>query len=122
MAAAAAQDEMQQQDDGIDEVSFEEVDKLTSVGINAGDVKKLKEAGFHTVASVLMATTKVSFRAYLTLELIVCRRFRLYPMSKVSEAKIEKAKGSQAHVRVFNADLCELIEIRMLGLSLAPVS
>jgi hypothetical protein len=55
--AAVEQAQFQQEEE--EEASFEEVDKLTTVGVNVGDVKKLKEAGFHTVASVLMATSKV---------------------------------------------------------------
>ncbi|KAH7825012.1 putative Meiotic recombination protein DMC1 [Monocercomonoides exilis] len=38
--------------------SFMEIDKLVELGINAGDVKKLKEAGCFTVQSLQMRTKK----------------------------------------------------------------
>ena len=39
---------------------FELVEKLTDLGISATDVKKLKEAGYHTVESLFMRPKKVS--------------------------------------------------------------
>ena len=35
-----------------------QVDKLQDQGINAADIKKLKEAGIHTIAAVMMHTSK----------------------------------------------------------------
>jgi len=67
----AVEEHMIHEEEADDEVSFAEVDKLTSVGINTGDVKKLKEGGFHTVASVIMATSKVDVvnrSAFLTFQ------------------------------------------------------
>jgi len=61
MAAEEALPEMTDQIDEADEIpSFEEIEKLTSVGVNAGDIKKMKEAGFFTVESILMQTRKVA--------------------------------------------------------------
>ena len=36
---------------------LQEIDKLEAVGINVGDIKKLKAAGMYTMASIMMATT-----------------------------------------------------------------
>jgi hypothetical protein len=37
-----------------EEIAFREIDKMQEHGLNAADINKLKEAGMHTVASVLM--------------------------------------------------------------------
>jgi hypothetical protein len=42
------------------EVTFDEIEKLESLGVNATDVNKLKLAGIFTVAGVRMQTKKVS--------------------------------------------------------------
>jgi meiotic recombination protein DMC1 len=42
-----------------DEDLFEMIDKLIAQGINAGDVKKLQEAGIHTCNGLMMHTKKV---------------------------------------------------------------
>ena len=41
------------------EVSFDEVEKLETLGVNASDVAKLKAAGIYTIAGVRMQTKKV---------------------------------------------------------------
>jgi len=41
------------------EVSFMPIEKLASMGVNAGDIKKAKDAGFHTINCLLMNTKKV---------------------------------------------------------------
>ncbi|XP_024533828.1 meiotic recombination protein DMC1 homolog [Selaginella moellendorffii] len=41
-----------------EEDSFETIDKLTAQGINAGDVKKLQDAGIHTCNGLIMQTKK----------------------------------------------------------------
>lgn len=43
-----------------EEVAFDEIEKLESLGVNATDVNKLKAAGIFTVAGVRMQTKKVS--------------------------------------------------------------
>lgn len=40
------------------EASFEPIDKLTQMGVNSNDLKKVKEAGFATVQSILMYPKK----------------------------------------------------------------
>lgn len=37
---------------------FEVVEKLTDLGVSATDVKKLKEAGYHTIESLFMRPKK----------------------------------------------------------------
>eukprot|EP00899_Mesostigma_viride_P004686 jgi/Mesvir1/14218/Mv09669-RA.1 len=56
-----------------DEEEFESIDKLIALGINAGDVKKLKEAGIYTVRRCHMETKKT-----------------LFAIKGLSEAKVEK--------------------------------
>ena len=41
------------------EVTFDEIEKLEGLGVNATDVNKLKAAGIFTVAGVRMQTRKV---------------------------------------------------------------
>ncbi|KAH9299401.1 hypothetical protein KI387_031083, partial [Taxus chinensis] len=45
--------EIEEEDD-----SFESIDKLTTHGINAGDVKKLQDAGIYTCNGLMMHTKK----------------------------------------------------------------
>jgi len=54
-------------------VSYQEIDKLQDLGINAGDIAKLKQGGCYTVASVLMRTRK-----------------ELLSIKGISEAKLDK--------------------------------
>ena len=47
------------------EVTFDEIEKLESLGVNATDVNKLKAAGIFTVGGVRMQTKKVNpFESY----------------------------------------------------------
>ena len=55
------------------EVSFLPIEKLATMGISASDVKKAKDAGFHTINCLLMNTKK-----------------SLLSIKGLSEAKIEK--------------------------------
>jgi len=56
-----------------DIVDFVLVDKLQEFGVNAGDLKKLKAAGIHTISGVLMQTKK-----------------SLLQIKGISDAKVEK--------------------------------
>eukprot|EP00889_Picochlorum_renovo_P001916 jgi/Picre1/28946/NNA_004340.t1 len=40
------------------EIEFQPIDKLEELGINRGDIKKCKDAGYHTAESMLMNTFK----------------------------------------------------------------
>ncbi|WVZ62029.1 hypothetical protein U9M48_011819 [Paspalum notatum var. saurae] len=42
-----------------EEECFESIDKLISQGINAGDVKKLQDAGIYTCNGLMMHTKKI---------------------------------------------------------------
>ncbi|KAL0489361.1 meiotic recombination protein DMC1 [Acrasis kona] len=57
---SASQEESQESQDEADqeEQTWNDVMKLQDVGINAGDIKKLKDAGCHTVESIIMRTKK----------------------------------------------------------------
>ncbi|OHT10898.1 Meiotic recombination protein DMC1 like protein [Tritrichomonas foetus] len=55
------------------EPSFDSIEKLVQAGINAADIKKLKEAGICTVGAVLMETKK-----------------RLANVKGISDAKVDK--------------------------------
>eukprot|EP01027_Heterolobosea_sp_BB2_P011104 GEZU01016193.1.p1 GENE.GEZU01016193.1~~GEZU01016193.1.p1 ORF type:complete len:350 (+),score=111.68 GEZU01016193.1:158-1207(+) len=52
---------------------FEDVDKLQELGINAVDIKKLKEAGIYTIGAIIMSTKK-----------------QLTSIKGLSEAKVDK--------------------------------
>nr|AKI32385.1 DNA meiotic recombinase 1 [Watanabea reniformis] len=73
MAAASSQREAQAAAEEEDIEEFDPIDKLQQLGINAGDIKKAKEAGYHTCQSLLMQTKK-----------------KLTDIKGLSEAKIEK--------------------------------
>ncbi|XVF38297.1 hypothetical protein REPUB_Repub20aG0088600 [Reevesia pubescens] len=58
-AEEASQLQLVEREDIDDEEDlFEAIDKLISVGINAGDVKKLQDAGIYTCNGLMMQTTK----------------------------------------------------------------
>lgn len=67
----------------IDETSdYQEIDKLESVGINVGDIKKLKAAGLYTLSSIVMATSAT-----------------LQAIKGLSEAKVQKITECVKKVR-----------------------
>ena len=39
--------------------AYEEIEKLQEMGVNAQDIKRMKEAGIHTVQNLFMQTRKV---------------------------------------------------------------
>ena len=46
------------EDINLDEPTFRRVEDLQSVGINVSDIKKLQDAGFSTVGSVLQSSSR----------------------------------------------------------------
>lgn len=50
-----AGDVVEPEDAGVN--TYQEIDKLEAVGVNVADIKKLKAAGFYTIASIVMATS-----------------------------------------------------------------
>jgi len=46
-------------DESMVEEHYESIEKLQEFGVNATDIKKLKEHGLHTTAAVLMHTKSV---------------------------------------------------------------
>lgn len=63
--------------------NWNEISKLQDVGVNAGDIKKLKEAGCHTVESLVMRTKK-----------------SLCAIKGLSEAKVDKILEAAAKISV----------------------
>lgn len=110
MAAEEAIPEMTDQADEIDEVaSFEEIDKLITVGVNAGDIKKMKDAGYFTVESILMQTRKV--RIILSLTLFFLHSKVLATVKGMSEAKIEKIVEAAKKLKV------KILQVILLNLT-----
>lgn len=64
---------------------LQEIDKLEAVGINVGDIKKLKAAGLYTMASIMMATSA-----------------QLTSIKGLSEAKVQKIIECVKKVRFLN--------------------
>eukprot|EP00727_Mastigamoeba_balamuthi_P011266 m51a1_g6762 Meiotic recombination protein DMC1 putative (340) ;mRNA; r:95797-97108 len=58
MASAEVSKPEVESDEDVEASSFTVVEKLQEIGINAGDIAKLKAAGIHTVESILMHTRK----------------------------------------------------------------
>ena len=52
--------DMEMDDDGVDLMGFDAVDKLQQHGVNVSDIKKLKDAGITTVGFVGKTARKVS--------------------------------------------------------------
>ncbi len=58
-ANAAAGNALVEQEQDVDmEGGFQKIEELQKAGINAGDIQKLKAAGFTTVASVVQVMRK----------------------------------------------------------------
>ncbi|XP_066992059.1 DNA repair protein RAD51 homolog 1 [Anabrus simplex] len=57
-ASASVNASLQQQEEDVDEFGPQLINKLESHGISAADVKKLEEAGYHTVEAVAFAPKK----------------------------------------------------------------
>ena len=64
------EEEPMEEEEAPEEVTFDEIEKLESLGVNATDVNKLKAAGIFTVAGVRMQTKKVT--RYLIALVIDC--------------------------------------------------
>lgn len=47
------------EDDAMEVEEFDEIEKLQHQGINAGDIKKLKDAGVHTIQGLQMIPRRV---------------------------------------------------------------
>ena len=45
--------------DGDEDSTFDPVEKLQQLGINAGDIQKLKDGGYYTIGMVLKTPQKV---------------------------------------------------------------
>ncbi|XP_067939107.1 meiotic recombination protein DMC1/LIM15 homolog [Watersipora subatra] len=84
-------EEFDQDDLDDDESFFQDIDMLQSQGINAADLKKLKQAGICTVKGVQMTTRK-----------------RLCTIKGISEAKMEKIK--EACAKLEEGGFCTALE------------
>ncbi|KAK9837579.1 hypothetical protein WJX74_000796 [Apatococcus lobatus] len=73
------------QDDEEEIEEFEPIEKLAKLGINAGDIKKAKDGGFHTCQSLMMVTKK-----------------KLAEIKGLSDNKIEKMTEAAAKMCVDN--------------------
>ncbi|KAL8265298.1 hypothetical protein R6Q59_023428 [Mikania micrantha] len=82
----------------VDEDLFEAIDKLTSHGINAGDVKKLQDAGIYTCNGLMMHTKKVilTYVIWIIIDYLVTFREILHYITELdwykglSEANVDK--------------------------------
>ncbi|GJQ09172.1 hypothetical protein GpartN1_g963.t1 [Galdieria partita] len=72
---------------------YEEIEKLTTLGINASDIKKLKETGFHTISSIIMTTKK-----------------NLLAVKGLSEAKVDKIR--ECAYKISNSSFISGLEVR----------
>lgn len=95
-AVQAVQSEPEQTD-------FAEIDKLTEFSIAAADIRKMKDAGFHTVASVLMHTKK-----------------SLCDVKGLSEPKIDKIRD--AALKLFGAGFITGTEARQRRTNIVHIS
>jgi hypothetical protein len=82
------------------EASFVPLERLCEVGVNAGDVKKAKEAGFHTVDCLLMVTKKT-----------------LHQIKGLSEAKCDKMiEAARQLLPVCHAACIRLVPVDFEGM------
>lgn len=47
--------------EGDEDITYDPVEKLQQLGINAGDIQKLKDGGYYTIGMVLKTPQKVCF-------------------------------------------------------------
>ena len=55
---AQARQEVAQQDANLGQATYRSIEDLQSAGINVSDIKKLQEAGLHTIGSVLQTCSR----------------------------------------------------------------
>ncbi|KAL8260877.1 hypothetical protein R6Q59_024926 [Mikania micrantha] len=85
----------------VDEDLFEAIDKLTSHGINAGDVKKLQDAGIYTCNGLMMHTKK-NF-GYITGSDALLRRKAVVRVTTGSQALDELLGGGIETLQITEA-------------------
>lgn len=78
-----------------EEVHFRKIDDLQSVGINVSDIKKLEEAGFSTIGSVLQSCSRT-----------------LIAVKGLSEAKVEKIREAAKKLDVRGAAFKTGLEVK----------
>ena len=57
----------------VEECSFEPIEKLQSAGINASEIARFKEHGFHTIGAILQST----FKELMTVKGVTVKRAEL---------------------------------------------
>eukprot|EP00871_Galdieria_phlegrea_P005569 jgi/Galph1/6012/GphlegSOOS_G4658.1 len=72
---------------------YEEIEKLSSMGISATDVKRMKEAGYHTISSIIMTTRK-----------------NLLLIKGLSEAKVDKVR--ECAYKISNSSFVSGLEVK----------
>ena len=82
---AAIANNQEHDDMDIEEEEMINIEVLESLGINAGDVKKMKDAGFHSLQQIRTATKK---------ELVAIKGFSDAKYNKVVEAVKKKVPWS----------------------------
>lgn len=88
-----ADENMHVNQEGLDVVDIQEIDRLETVGINVSDIKKLKAHGFYTVSSIMMATSTV-----------------LQNIKGLSEAKVQKLIDSVKKLNTFGFSSARAIQ------------
>ncbi|KAM0838847.1 hypothetical protein ACQ4PT_060702 [Festuca glaucescens] len=88
-----------------EEECFESIDKLISQGINAGDVKKLQDAGIYTCNGLMMHTKKL-FHQHMAdiVSIYVFISQSLTGIKGLSEAKVDKI--CEAAEKLLSSEIC----------------
>jgi DNA repair protein RAD51 len=119
--ARAQQQEEDVEEKAVDEVGVEEeeagpmmVSRLEACGINASDVKKLMDAGYHTVESVAYATKKslitVKGITEAKAEKLLNEASKLVPMGFTTATEYHKQRQEIIHLTSGSKELDKLLE------------
>ena len=86
------------------------ISTLESHGINSGDVKKLKDAGYHTVESVVYAPTKnllaIKGISEAKADKITAESQKLVPTGFTTATEMHLRRSQIIQVNIIDANLC----------------
>ncbi|KAK2945425.1 putative Meiotic recombination protein DMC1 like protein [Blattamonas nauphoetae] len=119
------QEELEAQDEVQDVQSFIEIEKLQELGVNAGDIKKLKDVGCHTIQSLQMRTRKdllsVKGLSEAKLDKILEHASKIAPLGFVTGSQFLQKRREVIKVTTGSKDLDLLLQGGIETMSITEV-
>lgn len=106
--------EAEEEEEDVEPMRYNTIDELEGSGISAVDVRKLKEAGFHTVQAVAYAPKKallaVKGISEAKAEKIIDKAATLVPMNFVTGSEIAQQRKGLVHITTGSVELDKLLD------------